>query len=304
MNLNSFVPSRVEEGQVDVLIVDEAHRIGKTSNSQYTPREHRTEMPPIEQLIRCAKTSVFFIDDFQNIRGAEVGSTKLIREAAAKLKRTVVEEELFSQFRCNGSDNYLDWIESVLGHTSEKKILKPEDNFEFRIFDSPKQLYAAILKKNQGKGSSARLAAGFCWPWSNTLGPDGKLVNDVKIGDFEMPWETHDDVRAPPGFVKWYEWAYKPDGIKQVGCIYTAQGFEFDYIGVIIGPDLKYDKQKNCLAGNIEASKDPMLKRDKLNFDTYIRNIYRVLMTRGMKGCYVYFVDPETRKFFESRLSV
>lgn len=301
-NLNSFVPSRVDENQVDILIVDEAHRIGKTSNSQFTSSQHRTDMPQIEQLVRCAKTSIFFIDDHQNIRGVEVGSTTLVRETAKKLNCSIVEEELFSQFRCNGSDNYLDWVESVLGHGKNNRILKPQDNFDFKIFDSPTALYEEILKKNTEKDNSARLVAGFCWPWSSTLDSSGHLVNDVKIGDFEMPWETHDKIRPPAGYVKWFEWAYKPEGIKQVGCIYTAQGFEFDYVGVIIGPDLSYDSKLDSLVGNIGTNKDPVLKRDKLNFDKYVKNIYRVLLTRGMKGCYVYFVDKETRRYFEMQI--
>ena len=132
----------------------------------------------------------------------------------------------------------------------------------------------------------------------------GELVKDVKIGDFEMPWETHGEITPPEGYVKWYEWAYKPEGIKQVGCIYTAQGFEFDYIGVIIGPDLQYDKENDCLIANIIGTKDPMLKRSKERFDEYVKNIYRVLMSRGMKGCYVYFVDKEVEKFFKSRIRI
>ena len=104
------------------------------------------------------------------------------------------------------------------------------------------------------------------------------------------------------GYVKWYEWAYKPDGIKQVGCIYTAQGFEFDYIGVIVGRDLIYDQLGDRLIGDVTATEDPMLRKNKANFDEYVRNIYRVLMTRGMKGCYVYFEDQNTKAFFESRI--
>ena len=97
-------------------------------------------------------------------------------------------------------------------------------------------------------------------------------------------------LKPPEGYVRWYEWAYKPEGIKQVGCIYTAQGFEFDYIGVIVGPDLKYDKEHDCLVGDPKGTKDPILKRSKERFDEYVKNIYRVLMSRGLKGCYVYFV--------------
>ena len=146
-----------------------------------------------------------------------------------------------------------------------------------------------------------RSTAGFCWPWSKTLDENGDLVKDVKIGDFAMPWETHDDIKKiPEGYVKWYEWAYKPEGVKQVGCIYTAQGFEFDYIGVIVGKDLKYSKINDCLITDQSATEDKTLKR--AGFDEYVRNIYRVLMSRGMKGCYVYFCDKEVENYFKRTL--
>ncbi|MFH1181609.1 MAG: DUF2075 domain-containing protein [Candidatus Woesearchaeota archaeon] len=301
-NLNPYIPQNVDENELDILIIDEAHRIGEKSNHRFTKKEFRTDMPQVEQLIRCAKTSIFFIDDKQNIRGEEVGNTNLIKKTAEMLGKKVEEVELTSQFRCNGSDNYLDWLESVLGHTNEKRILKKEDNFDFQIIDSPDELYRIIKEKNSEKGMSARMVAGYCWRWSTKIDANGELAKDVKIGSFEMPWETHEKIKPPEGYVKWYEWAYKPEGIKQVGCIYTAQGFEFDYIGVIIGPDLKYDKQKDCLIANIQGTKDPILKRSKEGFDQYVKNIYRVLMSRGMKGCYVYFVDKETENYFRNRI--
>jgi DUF2075 family protein len=302
-NLNQFIPSRVDENSIDVLIVDEAHRIGKTSNHQYTKSIDRTDLSQVETLIRASKVSIFFIDDKQAIRSAEIGSTDLIIENAEKYNCSVEEVELISQFRCNGSDNYLDWIESTLGHTDFEKTLKPEDNFDFQIISSPQKLYDILLEKESEDNVTARLVAGFCWEWSKKLDENGDLVKDVKIGDFEMPWETHGNMtKAPKGYVKWYEWAYKPEGIKQVGCIYTAQGFEFDYIGVIVGNDIIYDQENDCLIGNIEGTKDPTLRRGKANFDEYVKNIYRVLMTRGMRGCYVYFVNKEVENYFRQRM--
>ena len=301
-SLDPYTPTRVGENELDIIIVDEAHRIGEKSDHRFTKKEYRTNMPQVEQLIKCAKTSIFFIDNKQVIRGAEVGNTKLIKETAERLGRDVQEVELTSQFRCNGSDNYLDWLEYVLGHSDKKVILKKEDNFDFQIIDSADKLYEIIKEKNSLKGMSARIVAGYCWNWSTKLNANGELIKDVKIGSFELPWETHGDINPPEGYVKWYEWAYKPEGIKQVGCIYTAQGFEFDYIGVIVGADLKYDKDNDCLIANREGTKDPMLKRSKEKFDEYVKNIYRVLMSRGMKGCYVYFVDKDVENYFKSKL--
>jgi len=302
-SLTPFIPSRVKENQVDILIIDEAHRIGKTSNNQFTRKSDRTNMPQVEQLVRCAKTSVFFIDDKQVIRFLEVGNTDLIKEAAKKYNCIIKEVPLVSQFRCAGSENYLDWLEYVLGHSDREIIFDPEkEDFDFQIIDSPEKLYEIIKQKNKEDGITARLTAGYCWKWSKELDQNGELVKDVRIGDFAMPWETHDKIKPPNGYVRWYEWAYKSEGIKQVGCIYTAQGFEFDYIGVIIGPDLKHDKGKDCLYGDVEATEDPVLKRKKERFDGYVKNIYRVLMSRGLKGCYVYFVDKNTEQFFKSKM--
>ncbi len=305
-SLNRFVPSKCTQNELDLLVIDEAHRISKSSNNQYTPKEHRTDMPQMEQLIRCSKNTVFFIDDKQIIRSQEIGNSEIIKEYAKKWKCDIEEIELNSQFRCSGSDGYLHWIESTLGYSQGNKILTNKDKFDFKIFDSPKKLYDFLYAKEMEKLNSARLVAGYCWPWSNPTS-DGSLVNDVVIPEhnFFMPWEAKDGVKLKDGIPKWYQWAIKTQAINQVGCIYTVQGFEFDYIGVIIGNDLKYDKENDCLIGNISANKDPMLiKYDKDNFKTYVKNIYRVLMSRGMKGCYVYFMDKEVEKYFRDRINI
>lgn len=301
-NLSQMLPVNCEKNSIDVLIIDEAHRIVKNPNNQFMTREMRTDKSQIQTLIDASKISIFFIDDKQAIRSREIGSSEMIEKCAEQNGADIFEVQLKSQFRCNGSNNYLDWIEQFL---YDKKITSSftKGEYDFKIFDSPSQLYEAIKNKNNN-GITSRLTAGFCWKWSDTLGDDGDLVKDVTIGDFAMPWETKDSVRnVPKGYVKWFEWAYKPEGIKQVGCIYTAQGFEFDYIGVIVGPDLRYNKESKSLITDRNATKDPTLKRSKENFDTYVRNIYRVLMSRGMKGCYVYCCDKDLSDYLKFLLS-
>ena len=306
-NVTSYVPASAEENSVDVLLVDEAHRIQKNANNQYTKLEKRTDLPQIDTIIRSAKITVFFIDDKQAIRGVEIGSAELIRAAAARWDAKVEECELKSQFRCNGSDNYMDWLEQVLYNKPVNSVFHKED-FDFRIFDTPREMYSQLVRQNNIEGQTARIMAGFCWPWSKDV-VDGDLVKDVRIGDFAMPWETSDAVpynQLTICYPKWYEWAYKPLGIQQVGCIYTAQGFEFDYAGVIIGGDLKYDRNLHKVITDRDACKDPVLRRTMqeatMTFDDYVRNIYRVLMTRGMKGCYLYIVDKPLREHFKELL--
>ena len=306
-NVTSYVPAVTDENAVDVLLIDEAHRIGITSNNQYTPSSRRTNLSQIDTIIRASKICVFFIDEKQAIRGAEIGNTSMIRESAKKYKAKVEECTLTSQFRCNGSNNYMDWIEQVLYNRTVTTKFDISD-YNLQIFDNPNEMYNKLVELDKVPGQTARIMAGFCWNWSDRLDENGDLIKDVEIGDFKMPWETHRNFpRVPKGYVKWYEWAYKPEGIKQVGCIYTAQGFEFDYAGVIIGPDLIYNKETKKIETVKEATKDPMLKRSPneatMTYDDYVRNIYRVLMTRGMKGCYLYICDKNLRNYMKDLLA-
>lgn len=307
-NVTSYVPASADENSVDVLLVDEAHRIQKSANNQYTKAENRTTLPQVDTIIRASKVTVFFIDDRQAIRGAEIGSAELIREAAKRWDAKVEECELTSQFRCNGSDNYMDWLEQVLYNKPITSSFQPED-FDLKIFTDPQSMYEALVEQNNKSGQTARLMAGFCWPWSTSV-VDGDLVKDVQIGDFAMPWETSDRVpytKLTKKYPKWFEWAYNPLGIEQVGCIYTAQGFEFDYAGVIIGGDLKYDPVSRQIFTDKSACKDPVLRQNRqeatMTFDDYVRNIYRVLMSRGMKGCYVYAVDEHLSKYLKGLIA-
>lgn len=298
---NSF--SAYGPNEIKVLICDEAHRIRSSGNSRFTPKGSRSELPQIDELINVAKVCVFFIDDWQIVRPGEIGSSELIRSAAAKCGCDLYEFELTTQFRCNGSDGYLAWLENTLMvRDAENKVLTKNEKMDFRIFDTPTALYEAVKGKNKEKPNSARMVAGFCWPWS-TPRRDGTLVEDVVIEDLRMPWEGREGFKLAKGIPYWYQWAYDANGVNQCGCIYTIQGFEFDYVGVIFGNDLVYDPKGKSLVGQPKNSRDPVLKKSSgSDFTNYAKHVYRVLMSRGMSGCYMYFVDKETERFFRSRL--
>ena len=163
---------------------------------------------------------------------------------------------------------------------------------EFKIFDNPSKMLEEIRKRNLEKSNSARIAAGFCWKWSAPRF-DGSLVNDVKIGDFEMPWEKKNE---------FWKWATDDSGMEQVGTVYTAQGFEFDYIGVIFGNDLVYDTANRKWQAVPTNSYDSQVTRSNPNLVKHLLNTYRVLLSRAHKGVYVYFMDKEAEKFFKSRI--
>ena len=283
---------------VDVLILDEAHRLRETSASRFTPKAKRTDIPQVDELIQAAKTTVFFIDDEQTVRPNEVGSTQRILEAAERNGADVSTFELETQFRLAGSKAFLQWVDGMLGITPESAnpTWDPDrETFDFRIVDSVEQL-DALIRSKADEGHSARLTAGFCWPWSNP-NPDGTLVNDVKVGAWQMPWNARPDAgRLAPNIPPSNFWASDPNGINQVGCVYTAQGFEFDYVGVIWGRDLTWDPATNDWIGDSSESYDSIVKRSGDKFTDLVKRTYRVLLTRGLKGCYVYFEDPATRE--------
>ena len=299
---NSYMSADLND--VDVLICDEAHRIRETSNNRFTKKAQRTNIPQIEELIRVSKVSVFFIDDWQIVRPNEIGSAKYIRDYAENRGCEVSEFELETQFRCNGSEAFVNWINNTLGVQDTANVLwTGDEGFEFEIMDSPAGLEAAIHEK-VADGYSARLTAGFCWPWSKPQS-DGTLVEDVQIDSWSRPWNAKSGAgRLAKGIPKESLWAYDPNGIGQVGCIYTAQGFEFDYASVIFGRDLTYDPDNSRWIGDKTISHDSVVKRSKDQFVELVKNTYRVLLSRGMKGCYVYFMDKETERFFRSRIAI
>lgn len=300
---NTFASA--EPQVLDAIVCDEAHRIRATSNNRFMKKEDRSDLPQVEELIQAAKVSVFFIDDRQVVRPGEVGSSALIQEAAARLKIPVFEHELDTQFRCGGSDAFVGWIDNTLEVAPTPFVLwDPSEEFDFQIVDSPQELELMIRNKAE-EGNSARLTAGFCWPWSDPR-EDGSLVKDVQVHDWSMPWNARPDAgRLAAGIPKSNYWASDPQGLEQVGCVYTAQGFEYDYAGVVVGKDLVWRPRLGWV-GQPEHSQDSVVKRgvkkDPATFATLVKNTYRVLLTRGLLGCYVYFQDDQTRDFFLSRV--
>jgi hypothetical protein len=297
---NSYATAARDD--IDVLVLDEAHRLRASSVNQYTPRAQRSGLAQIDELIRAAKVCVFFIDDLQVVRPGEVGSAELIRQAAHRDGAKLWEFELEGQYRCGGSDAFINWVDNTLNVRRTANVLwDASDPFELRILPTVQELEQRI-RDRAAEGYTARLAAGFCWPWSDPRA-DGTLVDDVQIGDWARPWNAKaEGGRLAPGIPKSDFWASDPDGINQVGCIYTAQGFEYDYCGVIFGRDLRYDPASAQWIGDPSCSEDRTVKRSGSQFAELVKNSYRVLLTRGLKGCYVCFLDEATEYFVRSRI--
>lgn len=277
----------------DTLLVDEAHRL--MERSQYQPKG----TIQIATIIKAARCSVFFIDEHQRVTFADAGTIDSIKHYAKRLGAKVYEGELSSQFRCNGSDGYLAWVDDALEIRSTANWSLEGVDYDFQVFDDPAAMQAAIKAKNDM--NKARLVAGYCWEWPKATRNDS-LTHDIQIGDWGISWN-----------LDYNKQLYAiDDTVEEAGCIHTVQGLEFDYVGVIVGDDLRYENGRVITDASKRAKSDRSLsgmkvmeKRDPEQAhqiaDEIIRNTYRTLMTRGMRGCYVYCTDRALGDYLRAR---
>ncbi len=277
----------------DALIVDEAHRLNEKSGLYGNLGENQ-----IKEIINASCCSIFFLDEDQRVTLSDIGTLEEIRRRAYRADAEVTELELSSQFRCSGSDGYLAWLDNTLQIRETANVELSGSGYDFRVFDSPSELREVIAAKNKVNNKS-RMVAGYCWPWNSRRNPE---MYDVVIEefDFRMRWNLTKDGSL---------WIVSPDSINEIGCIHTCQGLEVDYIGVIIGDDLIVRDGKVLTQPLARAKSDRSIAGYKKLIEkspeegknlvrSIIKNTYRTLMTRGMKGCYIYCTDKETREYF------
>ncbi|WP_265584013.1 DUF2075 domain-containing protein [Chitinimonas koreensis] len=282
----------------DTLIVDEAHRLNEKSGLYRNMGDNQ-----ISEVIRAARCTVFFVDDDQRVTIHDIGHAEELRRHAAACGAEVTELELSSQFRCNGSDGYLAWLDHSLDIRETANQTLDTREYDFRVFDDPKQMHALIELKNQVNNRS-RVVAGYCWKWLSKKDPQAWDI-ELPGFDYRRRWNLDKDGSL---------WIVTPGSVEQIGCIHTCQGLELDYVGVIIGPDLAYRDGRIVSDATRRAPSDQSVKGLKRLLesspedagklaDSIVKNTYRTLMTRGMKGCYVYCADPALAEYLRSRLS-
>jgi len=292
---NSFMSA--ERNSLDVIICDEAHRIRETSANRYTKADLRTGTPQLHELLNVARVPVFLLDSNQVVRKGETGTPDYIEEEARELGLKVIRVDLDGQFRCGGSRLYETWLNGFLNLDSSEKITWTKDpNFNVLVADSPEEIESK-LRRFESEGYKSRITAGYCWTW-NDPNEDGTLPNDVKIGNWSKPWNVKGD-RGVGGYLSGELWAIDPKGFDQIGCVYTAQGFEYDWNAVIFGPDLVW--RSGIWVAERSGSKDPAMRGiSPEHFETLVKNTYKVLLTRGLVGTLIFSVDEETQQYFKS----
>lgn len=292
---NSFMTA--EPNDLDVLICDEAHRMRETSANRWTKAADRIDKPQVEELMDAARVPVFLLDAHQVVRPGEMGSQESILQVAEKRGLDTDVVHLDGQFRCGGSDAYLKWVVRLLGLETDETPVRwePDKKMRLAVAESPQEMEDFLLAR-QDEGFAARMSAGYCWKWTTKVAPGEPLPADVSIGDWSRPWNVYGEravAGAPPAAL----WATDPAGFGQVGCVYTAQGFEYDWSGVILGPDLVWRTDHWVVVRT--ASKDPVFRKStpETAVNRLIRNTYKVLLTRGMIGTVIYSTDHETRAY-------
>jgi hypothetical protein len=294
---NQFMDA--DSNGLDVLIADEAHRLRETSANRWTKAELRTGKRQVDELIDAARVPVFLLDQNQVVRPGEMGTVEDIEKHARERGLDVHQIDLNTQYRSGGSAEFVEWVERLLGLAPGGPMpWKGDERFEVRTLPSPSAVEHALAAK-LAACENARMAAGYCWTWSDPR-RDGSLVPDVQIGDWARPWNLKGDRSvggAPPAAL----WASDERGFGQVGCVYTAQGFEYEWNGVLLGPDLVWRTDRWVAVRS--ANRDPDFRSTKrvsdAEFDLLVRNVYKVLLTRGLRGVYLHSTDPETQRFLE-----
>ena len=287
-----FGLSKIPANSYDCLIVDEAHRLVKKMYGDWGGENQ------VKECINASLLTVFMLDEDQAVTTKDIGNVQEIAKWCKELGSSIImreETKLVSQFRCNGSDAYIQFIDHLLQRETESlPISLSELNYDFQIFDNPCEMRDALREKN-AVCNKARMVAGYCYDW-NVKNNRGDV--DINLpGGFQAKWNLENDKI----------WAINPRSFEEVGCIHTAQGLEFDYVGVLIGKDLKYDQS----TGKVVTDKKAISPDDKSSgirsasdevARKLILNTYKTLLTRGQKGCYVYCEDEALRTYFKSLL--
>lgn len=285
--------SNTPKDTFNALIVDEAHRLNEKSGLYGNLGENQ-----IKELIEASNCTIFFLDEDQRIHWKDIGEATQLREWAKHVGATITELELESQFRCNGSNGYLAWIDDVLQIRETANTNLEGANYEFKVCNTASELRDLIYKRND-VANRARMVAGYCWDWKSKKTPAAFDI-ELPAENFRARWNLTKDGPL---------WMISKESVTEVGCIHTCQGLELDYIGVIIGPDLIVRDGKIITDGAKRSNNDASIKGYKgmlkteaeearAKADLIIKNTYRTLMTRGMKGCYIYCTDPETNHYF------
>lgn len=285
----------------DLLIVDEAHRLrcryrGNVSHhptiidrNKFLGLDERNGTE-LDWIMLCSKSQILFRDNRQTVRPCDLREEEFISILRNNNREPDVQLALDTQWRCLGGKDYIDYMHDILWCKAQgyQKI----ENYDLKMYTDCYQMYQDIQKKND-EMKLCRMAAGYAWPW------DRKNTDayTIEIQGHKYRWNRSYD-----------NWITKKGAFKDIGCIHTLQGYDLNYAGIIIGNDLKYDMKKQKIVadktnyfdtlGKAGVADDPEALKD------YLCHIYLTLLTRGIRGTYIYVCDDELRKYMSQYFEI
>lgn len=284
----------------DLLIVDEAHRLPRYRNiswcGEYKKCSERLGLDlkttsTLDWILSQSQCQILFYDAAQTVRPADVPDEDFQRKIASRMSQSFPPLALTTQMRCQGGASFIDYLNQIFQGTAKKKRFR---DYDFRLYEHFTPLYEEIQSLSsdpKGNGYS-RIVAGFAWPWK---AKKNSSICDIEIDGKKYHWNT-----TQAG------WITSKNAAREIGCVHTTQGFDLAYVGVIIGPDLRYDKKNKRIivdrAHVFDANMKNGIDKDAAGDEelrSFVLNSYKVLLTRGVRGCFVYVVDKNLREYLK-----
>jgi DUF2075 family protein/putative NADH-flavin reductase len=296
-------PSDVAKADYDILIVDEAHRLHQrrnitnyasfdSTNKKLDLSKHSTEL---EWIFKTAKHVILFYDNDQSIRPSDVRADRF-DELSKDNNRSFFTLELASQMRVKAGSDYIKFVKEIL--RGGQNIKKPElGDYDLQLFDDV-DLMVKSIKALENEFGLCRVVAGYAWPWiSKGMTYSDAITTstyDIEIGTNRYIWNT-----------KREDWVNSATSINEIGCIHTIQGYDLNYCGVILGPEIKYDPTKKTIIIDTREYHDQngYFGANDDEVKEYIINIYSTLLSRGIRGTYLYVCDKQLREYIRRNLS-
>lgn len=299
-NLRNIVigPGAVIKEDYDVIICDEAHRLAKYKNiPNMGDFKKKCKELGIDENISTqldwisikSKYKVLFYDENQTIKGSDISKDKMAELINENIDKCY---SLTTQLRCKSGELFLENIDKLFNCSLKNKI-ESSENFEIKVFDDPNEMIDKI-KQLDKKIGLCRNVAGYDWEWKSK----GKTIEDIikkDLYDFNFNGKKYIWNHTNNG------WILSDNAVNEIGCVHTVQGYDLNYVGVIIGPDLSYNKEKNKIEVHIDQLKDKNVKKgtEEKIVEEYIINTYKVLLERGIRGCFIYACDKSMQEYLK-----
>lgn len=290
-------PTDIVDEMYDIIIVDEAHRLSKRKNIGWMGafdsacaklKLNPNESNCLDWIVKCSKCRVLFYDSKQRIKNSDITPLEMRRSLE---NSTMIQYRMVTQMRCSAGTGYMEYLDKVFNCTQEYK--EGFEKFDLKLFLNPTVMIDSIKDKNKKLGLS-RVVAGYSWEWKSKgltyEQAKEKNIYDITLDGKNYTWNATNS-----------EWILRADSINEIGCVHTTQGYDLNYVGVIFGKEIDYDKETNNIVVYRNLFFDTNVKNGSSDEELkeFILNAYKVMLARGIKGCYIYCCNENLRDYLK-----